>query len=188
MFHEHPIIWLAYDRARSPSRAPSHGQGSWRSSPAQTLFFSNKPIRDFHPCPLQQHFGNLGLVPTRRHSHFGLCIVVNANIAVACLRQVTITCGPVCARKSALVGMPQHLVAGVPRALTVYARDASGCPTEGRDTVSITVDSVSEGVRALSIKVQNSPVPAASRHWPLAPICNFPCHLKGNGGQYLHYI
>ncbi|CAL8470627.1 g10169 [Coccomyxa elongata] len=66
--------------------------------------------------------------------------------------QVTISCGPACARKSALIGMPQHLVAGVTNVLTVHARDASGCPTEGRDPVSITVDSVSEGVRSLPIK------------------------------------
>ena len=70
-----------------------------------------------------------------------------------CHRQVTITCGPACVRKSALIGMPQNLVAGVARMLTVHARDASGCPTEGRDPVSITVDSVCEGVRALRIKV-----------------------------------
>lgn len=49
--------------------------------------------------------------------------------------------------------MLQHLVAGVTKVLTVHARDASGCPTEGRDPVSITVDSVSEGVRSLPIKV-----------------------------------
>ncbi len=67
--------------------------------------------------------------------------------------QVTISCGPACARKSALIGMPQHLVAGVTKVLTVHARDASGCPTEGRDPVSITVDSVSEGVRSLPTKV-----------------------------------
>lgn len=72
---------------------------------------------------------------------------------VLSLWQVTISCGPACARKSALIGMPQHLVAGVTTVLTVHARDASGCPTEGRDPVSITVDSVSEGVRSLPIKV-----------------------------------
>lgn len=91
------------------------------------------------------------------------------------VRQVTITCGPACARKSALEGLPRHLVAGVTRTLTVYARDASGCPTEGRDPVNIAVDSVSEGVRALHIQAR-TPTHAETSEVSHCQVHNLRCH------------
>ena len=74
------------------------------------------------------------------------------------IAQVTVACAAACARKSLLDGIPQHFIAGREECITVAARDASGCATQGTDDVCLTLDHASEGPQKLTVEVESNSI------------------------------